>query len=129
MEYNINHVFIIIVPVIIILLYLISKSLLIITIIVSSVVVLFTLYIYNSLNRKESLNIIKNRDRLYFYLSDDELFFVKLSKDDLLSEVLLNVILREMPTIELMVDRINFLNFKDDKLNQELNSLISKSIN
>ncbi|HHD81065.1 MAG TPA: hypothetical protein ENK99_05705 [Campylobacterales bacterium] len=129
MEYDINHIFIITVPLITILLYLISKSLLIITIIVSSIVVLFTLYIYNSLNRKESLNIIKNRDILYFYLSDDELFSIKLSKDDLLSEVLSNIILIEMPTIELMVDRIDFVNFKDDKLNKELNLLIVKSTN
>ncbi|MCK4441129.1 MAG: hypothetical protein KAU90_03935 [Sulfurovaceae bacterium] len=129
MEYDINHVFIITVSVITILLYLISKSLLIIAIIVSSIVLLFSLYIYNSMNRKESLNIIKNRDRLYFYLSDDELFSVKLSKDDLLSEVLSNIILIEMPTIELMVDRIDFVNFKDDKLNKELNLLITKSSN
>jgi hypothetical protein len=81
------------------------------------------------LNRKESLNIIKNRDRVYFYLSDDELFSVKLSKDDLLSEVLLNIILKEMPTIELMVDRIDFINFKDDKLNEKLNSLIPNDRN
>jgi len=124
MEYDINHIFIITIPLITILLYLISKSLLIITIISSAIVLLLILYIYNSLNRKESLNIIKNRDRVYFYLSDDELFSVKLLKDDLLSEVLSNTILKEMPTIELMVDRIDFINFKDDKLNEKLNSLI-----
>ena len=85
MEYDINHIFIITIPLITILLYLISKSLLIITIISSTIVSVLILYIYNSLNRKESLNIIKNRDRVYFYLSGDELFSVKLSKDDLLS--------------------------------------------
>jgi len=129
MEYDINHIFIITIPLITILLYLISKSLLIITIISSTIVSVLILYIYNSLNRKESLNIIKNRDRVYFYLSDDELFSVKLSKDDLLSEVLLNIILKEMPTIELMVDRIDFINFKDDKLNEKLNSLIPNDRN
>jgi len=129
MEYDINHIFIITIPLITILLYLISKSLLIITIISGTIVSVLILYIYNSLNRKESLNIIKNRDRVYFYLSDDELFSVKLSKDDLLSEVLLNIILKEMPTIELMVDRIDFINFKDDKLNEKLNSLIANDRN
>ncbi len=129
MEYDINHIFIITIPLITILLYLISKSLLIITIISSTIVSVLILYIYNSLNRKESLNIIKNRDRVYFYLSDDELFSVKLSKDDLLSEVLSNIILKEMPTIELMVDRIDFINFKDDKLNEKLNSLIANDRN
>jgi len=125
MEYDINHIFIIAIPLITILLYLISKGLLTITTIVG----LFTVSIYNNRHRKESLNIIKDRDRLYFLLSDDELFSVKLSKDDSLSEILPNIILREMATIELMVDRINFINFRDDKLEKELNSLISNSIN
>jgi hypothetical protein len=34
-----------------------------------------------------------------------------------------------MPTIELMVDRIDFINFKDDKLNEKLNSLIPNDRN
>jgi len=125
MEYEINHIFIIAIPLITILLYLISKGLLFLIAIVSFLVGLFTIYIYNSMNRKEILSVIKNGDRVYFYLSDDELFSIKLSKDDLLSEVLSNTILKEMPTIELMVDRIDFVNFRDDKLNKELNLLIS----
>jgi len=125
MEYDINHIFIVTIPLIMILLYLVSKGLLTITTIVG----LFTIAIYNNRNRKECLNIIKDRDRLYFLLSDDELFSIKLSKDDSLSEVLPNIILREMATIELMVDRINFINFRDDKLNKELNSLIPNPIN
>ena len=125
MEYYINHIFIIAIPLITILLYLVSKGLLTITTIVG----LFAIAIYNNRNRKECLNIIKDRDRLYFHLSDDELFSVKLSKDDSLSEVLPNIILSEMATIELMVDRIDFINFRDDKLNKELNSLISNPTN
>jgi len=121
MEYDINHIFIITIPLITILLYLVSKGLLTITTIVG----LFAISIYNNRDRKERLNIIKDRDRLYFLLSDDELFSVKLSKDASLSEILPNIILREMATIELMVDRIDFINFRDDKLNKELNSLIS----
>ena len=125
MEYDINHIFIITIPLITILLYLISKGLLTITTIVG----LFAIAIYNNRNRKERLNIIKDRDRLYFLLSDDELFSVKLSKDDSLSEILPNIILSEMATIELMVDRIDFINFRDDKLNKELNSLIPNPTN
>jgi len=125
MEYDINHIFIITIPLITILLYLISKGLLTITTIFG----LFAIVIYNNKDRKECLNIIKDRDRLYFFLSDDELFSVKLSKDDSLSEILPNIILSEMATIELMVDRIDFINFRDDKLEKELNSLISNSIN
>jgi len=125
MEYDINHIFIITIPLITILLYLVSKGLLTITTIVG----LFAIAIYNNRNRKERLNIIKDRDRLYFLLSDDELFSVKLSKDTSLSEILPNIILSEMATIELMVDRIDFINFRDDKLNKELNSLIPNPTN
>jgi len=120
MEHDINHIFIITIPLITILLYLISKGLLTITTIIG----LFAIAIHNNMNRKECLNIIRDRDRLYFHLSDDELFSVKLSKDASLAEILPNIILSEMATIELMVDRIDFVNFKDDKLNKELNSLI-----
>jgi len=125
MEYDINHIFIIAIPLIMILLYLVSKGLLTITTIVG----LFAIAIYNNRNRKESLNIIKDRDRLYFLLSDDELFSVKLSNDDSLSEILPKIILSEMATIELMVDKIDFINFRDDKLNKELNSLIPNPAN
>jgi len=129
MEYDINHIFIIVIPLMLILLYLISKGLLLIITIVSFLIGLFAIDIYNNRNRKENLNIIKDRDRLYFLLSDDELFYIKLSKDDSISEILPNIIISEMATIELMVDRIDFINFKDDKLNKELNYLISNSTN
>jgi hypothetical protein len=106
------------------LLYLVSKGLLIVTIISSSVFTLFFVYIYNNFNRKERLNIIKDKDTIYFHLSDDYLFSIKLSKEDKLSDILLNTVKNEMVTIKSMVNRIDFINFRDDRLQRKLNDLI-----
>ncbi len=123
-----NHIFIIATPLILIILYLITENLLIITIIFSTIFLLGSMYIYKNFDRKESLNIIKDKNRIYFNLSDDELFSVKISKDELLSDVLVDAILRELATIEEMVDRIDFINFRDDKLHKRLNEIIQQNI-
>ena len=124
MEYDISHIFIITTSLISMLLYLVSKGLLIVTIISSSVFTLFFVYIYNNFNRKERLNIIKDKDTIYFHLSDDYLFSIKLSKEDKLSDILLNTVKNEMVTIKSMVNRIDFINFRDDRLQRKLNDLI-----
>ena len=123
-----NHIFIIATPLILTLLYLITENLLIVVIVFSTIFLLGSIYIYNNFDRKESLNIIKDKNRIYFNLSDDELFSVKISKDDLLSDVLIDAILKEIKTIEDMVDRIDFINFRDDKLHKKLNEIIQQRI-
>jgi len=123
-----NHIFIITTPLIMTILYLITEQLLAVALIFSTIFILFSLYIYNNVDRKESLNIIRDRNRIYFNLSDDELFSVKISKDDLLSDVLIDAILKELATIEEMVDRIDFINFRDDKLHKKLNEIIQQNI-
>jgi len=124
MEYDISHIFIITASLISMLLYLVSKSLLFVTVISGTIFILFLVYIYNNLNRKERLNIIKDEDTIYFHLSDDYLFSIKLSKDDKLSEILTNTVKNEMVTIKSMVNRIDFINFRDDTLQRKLNALI-----
>lgn len=124
MEYDISHIFIITASLISMLLYLVSKSLLFVTVISGTIFILFLVYIYNNLNRKERLNIIKDEDTIYFHLSDDYLFSIKLSKDDKLSEILINTVKNEMVTIKSMVNRIDFINFRDDTLQRKLNALI-----
>jgi hypothetical protein len=119
-----NHIFIIATPLITTMLYLITENLLIITIISTTIFTLVLLYIYNSLNRKESLNIIKSNNRIYFHLSDDELFSITIPKDEALADVLIDAISREIATIKEMVDSIYFINFKDDKLHKKLNEII-----
>jgi hypothetical protein len=123
-EHNIGYLFFIVIPVITFILYLISENLLLITLIGGVMVILLSLYIYRSASRKERLNIIRDQETLYFNLSDDLLFSVKLTEEKQLNEVLIETIHKEMATIKEIVDRIDFINFKNDKLNQELNALI-----
>jgi hypothetical protein len=123
MEQNIDYLFIIAIPVIILILYLINKGLVIFTII-GGFFILSLLYIYHSKDRKERLNIIKDKEMLYFHLSDDLLFFVQIDDEERFNEILREIIYNEMATIKEIVYKIEFVNFKNDKLNQELNSLI-----
>jgi len=124
METDISYIFMISSSFIFILLFLVNKGLLLYTVIGGAIFGLFSMYIYNSLNRKEILNVIKDKDVLYFHLSDDYLFSIKLKKDDNLADILVQTIKNEMATIKIMVNRIYFINFRDDLLEQKLNALI-----
>jgi len=125
MNYDISYIFIINSLFIAVLMYFSTKGVtLFLTVITGVVLGLFTLYIYNSLHRKEILNIIKDNNTLYFHLSDDYLFSINISQEDNLSDILVETIRSEMATIKLMVNKIYFINFKDDRLEQKLNALI-----
>ena len=123
-----SHIFIITTPLIKTLLYLTVHNLLIITILGGTLLTLFIYYIYSSINRRESLNIIKDNNIIYFNLSDDELFSIKIDDNETLSDALLNAIKEEFTTIKDIVDRVYFINFRDDKLYRELNEFIQKNI-
>jgi hypothetical protein len=82
----------------------------------------------NTIERKENLNIIRDESKLYFYLSDDLLFSVNLSHNKSIAETLREAINRETASIRNITRKICFINFKEEKLLNELNnSLISKS--
>ncbi len=123
-----SHIFIITTPLIKSLLYLIVENLLTITILAVTILTIFIYYIYSSINRRESLNIIKDNNIIYFNLSDDELFSIKIDDNETLSEALFNAIKREFDTLKDIIDRVNFINFKDDKLYKELNEFIQENI-
>ncbi|RUM71014.1 MAG: hypothetical protein DSZ07_01385 [Sulfurovum sp.] len=81
----------------------------------------------NTLHRKENLNIIRDERKLYFYLSDDLLFSVNLVHDKPISDILRETINKEIASIRNITRKICFINFKEDKLLNELNSsLISR---
>jgi hypothetical protein len=83
----------------------------------------------NTLERKENLNIIRDEHKLYFYLSDDLLFSVKLSKNKSIAQTLKETINRETASIRDITRKICFINFKEDQLLNELNhSLSSKRV-
>jgi hypothetical protein len=96
----------------------------------STLILLGTLLYFvkmNNLNRKENLNIIRDENRLYFYLSDDLLFSVDLPRNKNFTEIVRASVKREMSTIHDITRQICFINFKDDKLLNELNSSLNGS--
>ncbi|CAA6816365.1 MAG: Unknown protein [uncultured Sulfurovum sp.] len=102
--------------------YLLSGSLLIylLALLFGATVLYFTKL--NNKNRKENLNIIRDENKLYFYLSDDLLFSVDLLRNKSVTETLRHAVKKEMSTIHNITRKICFINFKDDALLKELNS-------
>ena len=76
----------------------------------------------NNKERKENLNIIRDENKLYFYLSDDLLFSVDLLRNKSFTQTLRESIKNEMATLKDITRKICFINFKDDNLLNELNS-------
>ena len=105
--------------------YLLSGSLLIytLTLLAGGTLLYFTRV--NNKDRKENLNIIRDENKLYFYLSDDLLFSVDLLRHKTFTETLRESIKDEMSTISNITRKICFINFKDDKLLSELNASLN----
>ena len=76
----------------------------------------------NNKDRKENLNIIRDENRLYFYLSDDLLFSVDLLRNKSFTQTLRDSVKNEMATLHNITRKICFINFRDDNLLNELNS-------
>jgi len=95
------------------------------TILVISIT-LFYIASRNNQDRKENLNIIRDEEKLYFYLSDDLLFVKDLRKNTPLNKLLREAIDKDISnqTLSNMVRKICFINFKDDSLLKELNKMI-----
>ncbi len=81
----------------------------------------------NNLERRENLNIIRDENKLYFYLSDDLLFSVDLPRNKNFTQTLREAIKNEMATLKTITRKICFINFKDDNLLNELNSKLKKA--
>ena len=105
--------------------YLLSGSLLVylLTLMGGGTLLYFTKI--NTRERKENLNIIRDENKLYFYLSDDLLFSVDLLRNKSITETLRQSIKKEMSTIHSITRKICFINFKDDSLLKELNSSLN----
>ena len=107
--------------------YVLAGSVLIyaLTLIIAGTLLYFTKI--NNANRKENLNIIRDENKLYFYLSDDLLFSVDLPRNKNFTEIVRESVKREMSTLHNITRKICFINFKDDKLLNELNSSLDGS--
>ena len=105
--------------------YLFSGSLLIYIFTLLLVGTIFYFTRIKSRNRKENLNIIRDENKVYFYLTDDLLFSVDLLRNKSITETVKYVVHKEMSTIHDITKKICFINFKDDALLQELNSSLN----
>ncbi|HHD82449.1 MAG TPA: hypothetical protein ENK82_05180 [Campylobacterales bacterium] len=107
--------------------YFLSGSLLIyaLTLVLATIILYFAKV--NNANRKENLNIIRDENKLYFYLSDDLLFSVNLRKGQSIKDILRESIHQEMSTIKKITRKICFINFTDDALLKELNRSLKLS--
>jgi len=83
--------------------------------------ILFYISKKNNQDRKENLNIIRDENKLYFYLSDDLLFHVDLNHNKTIRETLKEAMTQEVITLKDITRKICFINFKEDALLDELN--------
>ena len=90
-------------------------------------VIFFYISRINNIDRRENLNVIRDENKLYFYLTDDLLFSVELSHEQSVSDILRETIYRELSSLKDIIRKICFINFREDKLLAELNhSIINK---
>jgi len=78
----------------------------------------------NNENRRENLNIIKEKDKIYFYLSDDYFFSIDLESNKKLSDIVAKAIQNEMEYLKKAVRKISFINFENKPLEELLNSML-----
>jgi len=126
MDQNISYLFYITIPVIDIILYVVHEEWLWEIIVVSLLILFVVRYVSVMHSQKETLNIIQGDEVLYFTLSDDLLFSVQIGKEQKRNELLREVIEKEIVVMRDIVYRIDFVNFKNDRLQRELNALIKE---
>ena len=81
----------------------------------------------NNKDRKENLNIVKDNNKLNFYLSDDEFFTIDLEKNRKLDYTLIKTIRKEVENFKHNVRRIDLINFEDKVLENKLNNMLKKA--
>ena len=101
--------------------YILMNHLTIAAILLGSAILFFYISQKNNIHRKENLNIIRDDNKLYFYLSDDLLFSTDLLRNKSTTETIREAITKEMSTLKDMARQICFINFKDESLLTELN--------
>jgi len=108
--------------------YLILNNMILSLLIFGTGTIFFIISRKNNHDRKENLNIIRDENKLYFYLSDDLLFTVDLSHNKSIKETLRESIDRELATIKEITRKICFINFREDALLDELNHTLQSRV-
>lgn len=96
---------------------------------VITVIGVLTLYIArkNNRGRKENLNIIKDGDKLNFYLSDDMFFSIDLNKEIKITHTLIRTIRDEISSLKTTVRKISLINIGDEVLEKRLNRMLKRA--
>lgn len=81
----------------------------------------------NNKDRKENLNIVKDGNKLNFYLSDDKFFSIDLEKNRKLNYTLIKTIRTEIESFKQSVRKIDLINFEDKALEIKLNQMLKKA--
>jgi len=101
--------------------YILMNNLILAAILLGTAILFFYISQRNNIHRKENLNIIRDDNKLYFYLSDDLLFSTDLLRNKSTTDTIRESITKEMSTLKDMARQICFINFKDESLLTELN--------
>jgi hypothetical protein len=101
--------------------YILMNNLILAAILLGTAILFFYISQRNNIHRKENLNIIRDDNKLYFYLSDDLLFSTDLLRNKSATDTIRDSITKEMSTLKDMARQICFINFKDESLLTELN--------
>jgi len=101
--------------------YILMNNLILAAILLGTAILFFYISQRNNIHRKENLNIIRDDNKLYFYLSDDLLFSTDLLRNKSTTDTIRDAITKEMSTLKDMARQICFINFKDESLLTELN--------
>ena len=104
------------------------KILILTTTIIVAIGILFLYFLKkNNKNRKENLNIVKDKDILKFYLSDDIFFSVDLKENSKFTHTLLRTIRNEINSLKATVRKISLINIDDEALENRLNKILKKA--
>ena len=98
---------------------------------ISVITVTGVLFLYflkkNNRDRKENLNIVKDKNMLKFYLSDDIFFSIDLDKNSKFTHTLLRTIRNEIASLKTTVRKISLINIEDEALEKRLNRMLKKA--
>jgi len=81
----------------------------------------------NNRDRKENLNIVKDKDNLKFYLSDDIFFTINLNENKKFSHTLLRTVRDEISSLKTTVRKISLINIDNQELENRLNRMLKKA--
>lgn len=97
----------------------------ILMLVLSAIGLLFLYFLRkNNENRKENLNIVKEGERLHFFLTDDHFFSIKLGKNSLITNDITKSISNRIESIRENIRKVSFVNFKDEILKKRLNRML-----